>query len=32
MPLTLASLASLARFYSPAPKWVRAKVAKLAKG
>ena len=28
MPLTLASLA---RFYSPAPKWVRAKVAKVAK-
>ncbi len=32
LPLTLASLASLARVYSPAPKWVRAKDAKLAKG
>jgi hypothetical protein len=31
MPLTLASLASLARFYSPAPKGVRAKDAKFAK-
>ena len=35
MPLTLASLAFFAffaRFYFPAPKWVRAKDAKLAKG
>ena len=31
MPLTFASFASFARFYSPAPKSVHAKIANLAK-